>query len=186
MNDLTNAEWLAAQQKAYSDRIDAVAAFWPQFQRACREYCDRAPFQGVVRLHAEAEGSRVLMLSAGLFDLNVACDPVSDTVLFAFTSPTLTRLFPRDTDVLANGVVKLTRGYWGVIDLPHERAPQSFVAEPQAVETLPLADRFARWCFEQLMGGYPAIHALAEERDQRVANRKSESQGEKLRKEHGL
>lgn len=189
MNDISNAEWLETQRQLHAERIAAVSAFWPEFQRACREFTDAEPFRGLVQLHAEAEEPRILILSAGLFDLKVAADPASDTVIYAFTSSTLTRLFPRETGetaVFANGVVKLTRGYWGVIDLPHERAPQTFVAEPQAVEKLPLADRFTRWCFEQLLGGYVTIHALAEETERRLGNKHSESQGERLRKEHGL
>jgi hypothetical protein len=48
------------------------------------------------------------------------------------------------------------------VDGPGEDVHTVFADDPQTVEQFPLADRFAQWCVEQLLGGYPKIAALEE------------------------
>ena len=52
------------------------------------------------------KNSIILTLSAGLFDLKLACDPLSDIVFYAFTSSSLKRLIPRESAIFYRWATK--------------------------------------------------------------------------------
>jgi hypothetical protein len=67
---------------------------------------------------------------------------------------------PRESAIFHHGSLRLTRGYWGVVDGPGPDIYKTFVDDPQSVQYLALADQVARWSLEQLLGGYASIVAL--------------------------
>jgi hypothetical protein len=69
-------------------------------------------------------------------------------------------LVPRESAIFSNGQLNLVRGYWGVIDNPGPDVAKVFADDPRTVEHFPLANRFAQWCIEQLLGGFKRISAL--------------------------
>jgi hypothetical protein len=159
---LSNAQWLETQQAEFASRTGALLAFWPEFRGAVIALLEVEPARGRIAIHSSDEEPYLLTLSAGLFDLKLAGDSLSDIVFYAFTSATLKKLIPRESAIFFHGQMKLVRGPWGVIDGPGVDVPKFFVEEPQGVTHFPLADRFARWCVEQLLGGYTKISALEE------------------------
>jgi hypothetical protein len=159
---LANAEWAAAQQKSFAERIGAVMAFWPEFRSAINELVEQEPAKGRIRIESPEGEPYLLTLSAGLFDLKIAADGLSDTVFYAFTSAALKKVIPRESAIFHHGHLKLTRGPWGVIDGPGVGISKVFVDDPQGVQYVSLADRFARWCVEELLGGYATISGLEE------------------------
>lgn len=159
---VNNSEWLEAQQKSFAERSGAVLAFWPEFRRAISELVEQEPVKGRIAVSSKDGEPYLLTLSAGLFDLKIAADLLSDTLFYAFTSASLKRMIPRESAIFHNGQLKLSRGYWGVIDGPGVGIAKVFVDNPQGVEYFPLADRFAQWCVEGLLGGYSAIIAREE------------------------
>ena len=159
---VANAEWAATQQKGFAERVGAVLAFWPEFRRAVNELIDQEPVKGRIKIDSPEGDPYLPTLSAGLFDLKIAADVLSDTVFYAFTSAALKRVIPRESAIFHHGQLKLTRGPWGVIDGPGTGIFKVFVDDPQGVQYLSLADRFARWCVEGLLGGYTAVSALEE------------------------
>jgi hypothetical protein len=156
------ARWIEAQQAEFQSRTGAALAFWPELKRALLDLAEHEPVNSRVSLNAPTDEPYVVIISAGIFDLKFAADVLSDTVFYAFTSPTLKRVIPRDSAIFHHGQLKLTRGYWGVIDGPGAGVHKVFVDAPQSVQYLPLADQVARWGLEQLLGGYPRIAALEE------------------------
>jgi hypothetical protein len=159
---LTNAQWAEARQKDFTERTGAVVAFWPELKRAFLDLTALEPAKSHVIIAPEDGNPHIFMLSAGLFDLKLAADPLSDTVFYAFTSSTLKRLIPTESAICRYGQLKLARGLWGVIDGPGDEVHHLFADDPQTVAQFPLADRFAQWALDQLLGGYPAITALEE------------------------
>lgn len=159
---VANAEWVAAQQERFAERTGAVLAFWPEFRRALNELIEQEPAKGRIQIESSEDVPYLLTLSAGLFDLKIAADGLSDTVFYAFTSAPLKKVIPRESAIFHHGHLKLTRGHWGVMDGPGVGITKIFVDDPQGVQHFPLADRFAQWCFEELLGGYTAISALEE------------------------
>lgn len=159
---LTNQQWAEARQKAFAERTGAVVAFWPELKRAFRELIALEPAKSHIILAPQDDNPHLFVITAGLFDLKLAADPLSDTVFYAFTSSTLKKLLPSDSAIYHYGQLKLTRGVWGIIDSPGDEVHQVFADDPQTVEKFPLADRFAQWALEQLLAGYPAIIALEE------------------------
>ncbi|MGC2500596.1 MAG: hypothetical protein WA400_00550, partial [Silvibacterium sp.] len=93
---LTNAQWAEARQKDFAQRTGAVLAFWPELKRAFLELAALEPAKSHVILAPENEIPHLFVLSAGLFDLKLTADPLSDTVFYAFTSGTLKRLIPTE------------------------------------------------------------------------------------------
>lgn len=175
---LTNAQWAEARQKDFAQRTGAVLAFWPELKRAFLELAALEPAKSHVILAPENEIPHLFVLSAGLFDLKLTADPLSDTVFYPFTSGTLKRLIPTESAIYHYGQLKLVRGLWGVVDGPGEEVHQVFADDPQTVENFPLADRFAQWALDQLLGGYPAITALED-----AAAAKAEAEEEAAKKE---
>jgi hypothetical protein len=159
---VNNSEWLEAQQKSFAEHRGAVLAFWPEFRRAINELAEQEPIKGRIVASSLDDEPYLLTLSGGLFDLKIAGDLLGDTIFYAFTSASLKRLIPRESAIFHHGQLKLSRGYWGVIDGPGVGISKVFVDDPQGVEYFPLADRFAQWCMEGLLGGYAAIIALEE------------------------
>jgi hypothetical protein len=159
---LTNAKWAEARQKEFAERTGAVLAFWPELKRAFVDLAALEPAKSHVIVTPEGENPHLFVLSAGVFDLKLAADPLSDTVFYAFTSATLKKLIPTESAIYHYGELKLSRGLWGVIDGAGDEVHQVFADDPQTVENFPLADRFAQWALDQLLGGYPAITALEE------------------------
>jgi hypothetical protein len=159
---VSNAQWLETQQAEFAARSGAAVAFWPEFRSALNELLEEKPAKDRIQTHSSDEDPYFLLLSAGLFDLKLACDPLGDVLFYAFTSSALKKLIPRDTAIFFHGQVNLARGYWGIMDGPGEGVPKVFVEDPQGVTHFPLANRFARWCVEQLLGGYTKISALEE------------------------
>jgi hypothetical protein len=155
-------QWLEEQQAEFASRTGAALAFWPEFRSTVNQLLEEEPAKGRVAVHSSEEDPNLLTLSAGLFDLKLACDTLSDTVFYAFTSSKLKRLLPRESAIFSNGQLNLVRGYWGVIDSPGPGVAKVFADDPQTVVHFPLADRFARWCIEQLLGGFRTISALEE------------------------
>jgi hypothetical protein len=155
-----NAQWIEVQQAEFAARTGAAQAFWPEFRSAVIELTGEEPAKGRVEIHPSEEQPNVLTLSAGLFDLKLACDVMSDTVFYALTSSSLKKLIPRESAIFFHGQLKLARGYWGIIDGPGVGVSRVFADDPQTVEHFPLAERFAQWCIEQLLGGYTKISAL--------------------------
>lgn len=175
---LTNAEWAEAKQKEFSERTNAVLAFWPELKRALLAIANLEPAKSHVVIAPEDGNPHLFVLSAGIFDLKLAADSLSDTVFYAFTSSTLKKLVPTESAIYHYGQLKLTRGQWGVIDNAGDEVHQVFADDPQTVQQYPLADRFAQWAVNQLLGGYPAIVALEEE-----AAAKAEAKEEAAKKE---
>jgi hypothetical protein len=157
-----NAQWIDAQQKDFQARTGAALAFWPELKRALLDLAEDEPVNSRVDLNAPAEEPYLVIISAGLFELKFAADVLSDTIFYAFTSPTLKRVVPRDSAIFHYGQIRLTRGPWGVIDNPGAEVHKVFIDDPQSVQYLSLADQVARWGLEQLLGGYPRITALEE------------------------
>lgn len=180
---LTNAQWAEARQKDFAERTGAARAFWPEMKRAFLELAALEPAKShIVVAPQDDEHPHLFMVSAGVFDLKLAIDPLSDTVFYAFTSSTLKKLVPTESAIYHYGQLKLARGLWGVIDSTGDEVHQVFADDPQTVENFPLADRFAQWALDQLLGGYPAITALEE-----AAAAKAEADEEAAKKEtrHG-
>ena len=159
---LTNTQWAEAKQKEFVERTGAVRAFWPEMKRAFLELAALEPAKSHITLAPQDDNPHLFVLSAGLFDLKLAADALIDTVFYAFTSSTLKKLIPTESAIYHYGQLKLTRGLWGVIDSTGDEVHQVFADDPQTVEDFPLADRFAQWALDQLLGGYPAITALEE------------------------
>lgn len=159
---LTNEKWAEARQKDFAERTGAVLAFWPELKRAFLDLAALEPTKSHVIAAPDDANPHVFVVSAGIFDLKLAADPLSDTVFYAFVSPTLKRLMPTESAIYHFGRLKLTRGHWGVIDEPGDEVHQIFADDPQTVAQFPLADRFAQWALDHLLGGYPAIAALEE------------------------
>ncbi len=157
---VANAEWVAAQQKSFAERTGAMLAFWPEFRSVLNELVEHEPAKGRIKIDSPDGEPYLLTLSAGLFDLKIAADALSDTIFYAFTSASLKKVIPRESAIFHHGQLKLTRGLWGVIDGPGTGIPKVFVDDPQGVKYFSLADRFARWCVEELLGGYAAISGL--------------------------
>jgi len=159
---LTNQQWAEARQKEFAERTGAVVAFWPELKRAFRDLVELEPAKSHVILAPQDDNPHLFIVTAGLFDLKLAADPLSDTVFYAFTSSTLKKLIPTESAIYHYGQLKLTRGIWGIIDSPGDEVHRIFAEDPQSVEHFPLADRFAQWALDQLLAGYPAIVALEE------------------------
>lgn len=159
---LTNAQWAEARQKEFAERTGAVMAFWPEVKRAFLDLCALEPAKSHVIVAPEDGNPRLFVLSAGLFDLKLTADPLSDSVFYAFTSATLKKLVPTESAIYHYGQLRLVRGIWGVIDGPGDEVLKVFADDPQTVAQFPLADRFAQWALDQLLRGYPAIIALEE------------------------
>jgi hypothetical protein len=157
-----NAQWIEAQQKDFQARTGAALAFWPELKRALLDLAEDEPVSSRVSLNASADEPYVFIISAGIFELKFAADVLSDTIFYAFTSPTLKRVMPRESAIFHHGQLKLTRGPWGVIDNHGAEVHKVFIDDPQSVQYLSLADQVARWGLEQLLGGYPKIAALQE------------------------
>lgn len=174
----TNQKWAEAREKEFAQRTNAVAAFWPEMKRAFQELASIEPAKSHIIFAPEDEHPHLFVVSAGLFDLKLAADPLSDTVFYAFTSKTLKKLVPTESAIYHYGQLKLARGIWGVIDEPGDEVPRVFADDPQTVKDFPLADRFAQWAVDQLLGGYPAIVALEE-----AAAAKAEAEEQAARKE---
>ena|ERR1700728_972231 len=172
-------QWLEAQQKDLQDRTGAVLAFWPELKRALLDLADDEPVSSRVSLNASADEPYVFIISAGFFELKFAADVLSDTIFYAFTSPTLVEMMPRESAIFHHGMMKLTRGAWGVIDNHGDGVDKVFIDDPQSVQYLPLADQVARWGLEQLLGGYPRIAAL----EDAVVTAREESTKESAKKE---
>lgn len=175
---LTNEQWAEARQKEFAKHSDAVLAFWPELKRAFLDLTALEPAKSHVIVAAEDVNPHIFMLTAGLFDLKLAADPLSDTVFYAFTSSTLKRLLPTESAIYHCGQLKLARGLWGVIDSAGDEVHNVFADDPQTVEHFPLADRFAQWALDLLLGGYPAITGFEE-----AAAAKAEAEGEAAEKE---
>jgi len=175
---LTNAQWAEARQKEFTKHPGAVLAFWPELKRALLDLTALEPAKSHVIVAPDDASPHIFVLTAGLFDLKLAADPLSDTVFYAFTSSTLKRLLPTDSAIYHCGQLKLARGLWGVIDGPGDQVPKVFADDPQTVEQFPLADRFAQWALDLLLGGYPAITRFEE-----AAAARTESQEQAAKKE---
>ncbi len=175
---LTNTQWAEARQKDFAERTGAVLAFWPEMKRAFLELAALEPAKSHITLAPEDDDPQFFVISAGLFDLKLTADALTDTVFYAFTSSTLKKLIPTESAIYHYGQLKLTRGLWGVIDSTGDEVHQVFADDPQTVENFPLADRFAQWALDQLLGGYPAITALEE-----AAAEKAEAEEEAAKKE---
>ncbi len=134
-----NEQWLEEQQAEFASRTGAVLAFWPEFRSTVNRLLEEEPAKGRVAVHSSEKDPNLLTLSAGLFDLKLACDTLSDTVFYAFTSSTLKTLVPRESAIFSNGQLNLVRGYWGVIDSPGPDVAKVFADDPQTVEHFPLA-----------------------------------------------
>jgi hypothetical protein len=152
--------WITARQTDFAGRTGAAVAFWPELKRALLELIEEEPIRSRVQINVLPEEPNLLIVSAGLFELKFAADVLSDTIFYAFTSTLLKKLIPRESAIFHHGHLNLSRGPWGVIDNPGPEVHKTFVAEPDSVETFPLADQVARWSLEQLLGGYPKIAAL--------------------------
>src|ERR1700752_1836369 len=159
---LTNAQWAEARQKELAERTAAMKAFWPELKRAILDLCALEPAKSHIIVAHEDANPRLFALTAGLFDLKLTVDPLSDTVFYAFASSTLKKIVPTESAIYHYGQLKVTRGLWGVIDGPGDEVHRVFADDPQSVEHFPLADRFAQWALDQLLGGYPAVLALEE------------------------
>jgi hypothetical protein len=157
---LTNSQWAEARQKEFAEHTGAVLAFWPELKRAFLDLAALEPAKNHILVAPEEGNPHLFVLSAGLFDLKLAADPLSDTVFYAFTSATLKRLIPSESAIYHYGQLKLVRGLWGVVDGPGDEVHHVFADDPQTVAQFPLADRFAQWALDQLLGGYSAITAL--------------------------
>jgi hypothetical protein len=157
-----NLQWAEAWQRDFANRTGAVIDFWPSLKQAFRDLIDLEPAKGHVILASQDENPHLFVVTAGVFDLKLAADALSDTVFYAFTSSTLKRLIPTESEIYHYGQLKLTRGIWGIIDGPGEEVHRVFAEDPHDVAAFPLADRFAQWALEQLLAGYPAIVALEE------------------------
>lgn len=174
----TNAQWAEARQKEFAERTAAAQAFWPELKRAFLELAALEPAKSHVLIAADNDDSPLFVLSAGLFDLKLGIDPLSDTIFYAFTSSTLKKLIPTESAIYHYGQLKLIRGKWGVIDNPGDEVHQIFADDPQTVEHYPLADRFAQWALTQLLGGYSTITSLED-----AVAAKAEAEEESARKE---
>lgn len=159
---LTNQQWAEARQKEFAERNGAIFTFWPELKTAFSGLVVKEPAASHVILASEGDNPNLLVLTAGLFDLKLAAEPLSDTVFYAFTSSTLKKLIPSESAIYHYGQLKLARGMWGVIDNPGDEVHRIFADDPQSVQDFPLADRFAQWALDQLLAGYPAIVALEE------------------------
>jgi hypothetical protein len=175
---LTNEQWAEAREKEFTKHSGAVLAFWPEVKRAFHDLTTLEPAKSHVIVAPDDASPHIFVLTAGLFDLKLAADPLSDTVFYAFTSSTLKRLLPTDSAIYHCGQLKLARGLWGVIDGPGDEVHTVFADDPQTVEHFPLADRFAQWALDLLLGGYPAITRFEE-----AAVAKAEAEEEAARKE---
>jgi hypothetical protein len=175
---LTNAQWAEARQKEFAERTGAVLAFWPELKRAFLDLAALEPAKSHIVIAPEDGNPHLFVLSAGLFDLKLAADPLSDTVFYAFTSTTLKRLIPTESAIYHYGQLKLVRGLWGVLDSHGDEVHQVLADDPQTVAQFPLSDRFAQWAVDQLLGGYTAIVALEE-----AAAAKVETKEEATKKE---
>lgn len=175
---LHNSQWVEARQEEFTARTGAVLAFWPEFRSVVNELLEEEPARSRIKMHTSDDEPHLLTLSAGLFDLKLACDALSDIVFYAFTSPSLKRLIPRESAIFYHGQLKLARGYWGIIDAPGAGISRVFADDPQTVEHFPLAARFAQWCIEQLLGGYTKIAAL-EEAEVALARARTEAENAK-------
>lgn len=182
---LTNPQWAEARQKEFAERPNAVAAFWPEMKHAFQELAALEPAKSHIIFPPEDENPHLFVLSAGLFDLKLAADPLSDTVFYAFTSTTLKKLVPSESAIYHYGQLRLARGVWGVIDSPGDEVHKIFADDPQTVEDFSLADRFAQWALDTLLGGYPAVIALEEaasakaEADEKAARKEAQRAGER-------
>ena len=179
---LTNTQWAEARQKDFAEHTGAVLAFWPEMKRAFLELAALEPAKSHVIVAPENDDPHFFVLSAGVFDLKLAADPLSDTVFYAFTSATLKKLIPTESAIYHYGQLKLARGLWGVIDSTGDEVHQVFADDPQTVENFPLADRFAQWAIDQLLGGYAAITALEEAA---VAKAETDEEAAKKEAKHG-
>jgi hypothetical protein len=179
---LHKSQWVETQQEEFAARTGAVRAFWPEFRNAINELLEEEPAKDRIKVHTSDDEPHHITLSAGLFDLKLACDTLSDIVFYAFTSASLKRLIPRESAIFYHGQLKLTRGYWGIIDSPGAGISRVFADDPQTVEHFPLATRFAQWCIEQLLGGYTKISALEEAE---IASAKAQAEAKNAKKKKG-
>jgi hypothetical protein len=176
---LTNTQWAEARQKDFAERTGAARAFWPELKRAFLDLVALEPAKSHIVIGPEEdENPHLFVVSAGVFDLKLAVDTLSDTIFYAFTSSTLKKLIPTESAIYHYGQMKVARGIWGVIDGPGDEVHQVFADDPQTVEQFPLADRFAQWALDQLLGGYPAITASEE-----AVAAKAEAEEEATKKE---
>lgn len=175
---LTNAQWAEARQKEFAKHPGAVLAFWPELKRVFLDLTALEPAKSHVIVAPDDASPHIFVLTAGLFDLKLAADPLSDTVFYAFTSSTLKRLLSTGSAIYHCGQLKLARGLWGVIDGPGNNVHKVFADAPQTVEQFPLANRFAQWALDLLLGGYPAIARFEE-----AAAARAESQEQAAKKE---
>lgn len=157
---LTNEKWAEARQKDFAERTEATKAFWPELKRAFLDLSALEPAKSHVIVAPEDSNPRLFVITAGIIDLKLTADPLSDTVFYAFTSSTLKKLIPTESAILHYGQLKITRGLWGVVDGPGNDVHRVFADDPQSVQHFPLAERFAQWALDQLLGGYPAVTAL--------------------------
>lgn len=158
-----NTQWAEFQQAAFLSRSGAALAFWPELKRALNELIEHEPFKGHVKIHTSEEYPYLLTVSAGLFDLKFAADVMSDIIFYAFTSAALKRIIPRDSAIFHRGVLRVSKGYWGLIDNVGPDVHKIFAENPEAVRHFSLADQVARYCLEKLLGGYPVIAELADD-----------------------
>jgi hypothetical protein len=176
---LRNPQWVETQQEEFAARSGAALAFWPEFRSVINELLEEEPAKGRIKVHTSDDEPHLLRLSAGPFDLKLACDALSDIVFYAFTSAALKKLIPRESAIFYYSQLKLARGYWGIIDAPGAGVSRVFADDPQTVEHFPLAARFAQWCIEQLLGGYTKIAALEETK---IALARAKAKAESARK----
>jgi hypothetical protein len=176
---LTNTQWAEARQKDFAERTGAARAFWPELKRAFLDLIALEPAKSHIVIGPEEdENPHLFVVSAGVFDLKLATDSLSDTIFYAFTSSTLKKLIPTESAIYHYGQLKVARGLWGLIDSPGDEVHRVFADDPQTVEQFPLADRFAQWALDQLLGGYPAITGLED-----AVAAKAEAEEEAAKKE---
>jgi hypothetical protein len=155
-------QWIESRAVEFQARTGSAQSFLPELKRAFLDLTAHEPFLSRVKVNVAEEDPSLLTVNAGLFELKFAADFLSDTVFYAFASSTLKKLVPRESAIFHHGVLKLSKGPWGVMDNPGVDVHKTFIAEPQSVQYFPLADQVARWSLEQLLGGYPSIAALEE------------------------
>ncbi len=135
---LTNTQWAEARQKDFAERTGAARAFWPELKRAFLDLVALEPAKSHIVIGPEEdENPHLFVVSAGVFDLKLATDPLSDTIFYAFTSSTLKKLIPTESAIYHYGQLKVARGLWGVIDGPGDEVHRVFADDPQTVEQVP-------------------------------------------------
>ncbi|HEX3471082.1 MAG TPA: hypothetical protein VHT28_07835 [Silvibacterium sp.] len=159
---VSNSQWLETAKAEFAARTGAALTFWSEFRKSILELTGKEPARHLIAIHASDDEPNLISLSVGLFDLKLACDSLSNIVFYAFSSESLKNLTARKSAIFFHGQLNLVRGAWGVVDNPGIGVPRIFADDPQTVEKFPLADRFAQWCIEQLLGGYNKIAALEE------------------------